>query len=205
MRGATRAEPFVPRSGFGPGVLVLALGAKSGELARDAGERLAHHGFVASAPELPAPSDDTPSEAERGAVDAAIEQLFCEQAVHGPRVGVLGFGRGGRLAIDAAARGARVAVVVALDADLDPRTFDGSLARLDAFVLAVFAGKGAGAARGDPAELERRLRAEQIANDVRTQPGAGEGYADPGRPDCYDASAARASWDAALARLRSEL
>src|SRR5258705_4888647 len=40
MREPTRAEPFVPRSGRGPGVLVLAAGEQSGELARDAGVRL---------------------------------------------------------------------------------------------------------------------------------------------------------------------
>ncbi|TMA31702.1 MAG: hypothetical protein E6J87_14915 [Deltaproteobacteria bacterium] len=205
MREPTRAEPFVPRSGRGPGVLVLAAGEQSGELARDAGVRLAHHGFVAWAPELPAPSGDAPSPAERGAVDAGIEQLFCEPAVDGARVGVLGFGRGGLLGVDAAARGARVAVVAAVDAECDPRALDGSLAQLDAFVLAVFAEKGAGAARGDAAELERRLRGEQVACDLRTQPGVGDGYADPGQPDRYDATAARASWDAALARLRAEL
>src|SRR5258705_2640175 len=105
MGEPTRGEPFVPRSGRGPGVLVLAAGEQSGELARDAGVRLAHHGFVAWAPELPAPSGDAPSPAERGAVDAGIERLFCEPAVDGARVGVLGFGRGGLLGVDAAARG----------------------------------------------------------------------------------------------------
>jgi hypothetical protein len=33
----------------------------------------------------------------------------------------------------------------------------------------------------------------------------GCGFADPARADCYDAAAARASWDAAIARLRAEL
>ena len=68
----------------------------------------------------------------------------------------------------------------------------------------VFAEKASGVAR-DVAELERRLRAEQIAFDLRTLPGVGEGFADPGQPDRYDANAARVGWDAALARLRAEL
>jgi dienelactone hydrolase len=203
MSDSAPAEPFVPGSGHGPGVLVLT--SRGGALARDALVRLAHHGFVAWAANLPAPSGDRPSDAERSAVDAGIEQLFCANAVDGARVGVLAFGRGGLLALDAAARGARIAVVVALDAGFDPAALDGSLARVDAFVLAVFAGKGPSAARGDAAELERRLRGEEIAAEVRTQPGAGEGFADPGQPDRYDAVAARASWDAALARLRAEL
>jgi hypothetical protein len=132
-------------------VLVLAAGARGGALARDAMVRLAQHGFVAWVSELPEPSADDPSDAERGAVDAGIEQLFCANAVDGARVGVLAIGRGGLLAQDAAARGARIAVVVALDAGLDPAALD------------------------------------------------------PGQPDRYDAVAARASWDRALARLRAEL
>jgi dienelactone hydrolase len=205
MPDPTRAQPCLPRSGHGPGVLVLAAGARGDALRRESVVRLAHHGFVAQFVDLPDSSGDGPSEAERSAVDAGVAQLFCDHAVDGARVGVLGFGRGGLLAVDAAARGARIAAVVALDASFDPAALDGSLARIDAFVLAVFAGKGSGAARGDAAELERRLRGEQIAVEVRTQPGAGEGFADPGQPDRYDATAARASWDAAIARLRAEL
>lgn len=151
MGDSARGEPFVPRSGRGPGVLVLTAGACGDALARDAGVRLAHHGFVAWVADLPMPSGDGPSDAELSAIDAGIEKLFCENAVDGARVGVLAFGRGGPLALDAAARGARIAVVVALDAGLDPAALD------------------------------------------------------PGQPDRYDAVAARASWDAALARLRAEL
>ncbi len=204
MPDSTRAQPFVPESGHGPGVLVLA-GPRGDELVREASGRLAHHGFVAFSPPLPAPSSGVPSDAERRAVDAGIERLFRENATDGSRVGVLGFGRGGLLALDAAARSARVAVVVALDAGFDPAGFDGSLARVDAFVLAVFAEKGAGVARGDVADLERRLRGEETACELRIQPGVGEGFADPAQADRYDAVAARASWDAALARLRAEL
>ena len=120
-------------------------------LVRDAGVRLARHGFVAFGPELPDSAEGTPSEAERRAVDAGIASLFNEHASDGARVGVIGFGRGGLLAEDAAARGARIAVVVAIDADHDPNALD------------------------------------------------------PGQPDRYDAVAARAAWDAALARLRAEL
>jgi hypothetical protein len=151
MSDPARAEPFVPRSGHGPGVLVLTAGARGDALARDAVARLAQHGFVAWVSDLPESSATGPSDAERSAVDAGIDQLFRANAVDGARVGVLAVGRGGLLAQDAAERGARIAVVVALDAGLDPAALD------------------------------------------------------PGRPDCYDAVAARASWDKALARLRAEL
>jgi dienelactone hydrolase len=203
MHDPTRTRSWLPAAGHGPGVLVLA-GPCSGALAREAGMRLSHHGFVVRAAALPEASGDAAREAERRALDEGIEELFCEHPVDGARVGLVGFGRGGALALDAAVRGARIAAVVALDPVLDPGALD-ALARVDAFVLAVFAEKASGVARGDVAELERRLRAEQIAFDLRTLPGVGEGFADPGQPDRYDASAARAGWDAALARLRAEL
>jgi len=149
MPESTR-ERFVPEAGRGRGVLILA-GGRSDALVRDAGVRLARHGLVAFGPELPDSAEGTPSEAERRAVDAGIASLFNEHASDGARVGVIGFGRGGLLAEDAAARGARIAVVVAIDADHDPNALD------------------------------------------------------PGQPDRYDAVAARAAWDAALARLRAEL
>ena len=117
MHDATRAQPYVPESGHGPGVLVLAAGTGRDAVVREAGMRLARHGFVALGAELPAPSDGAPSDAERRAVDAGIESLFNENASDGPRVGVIGFGRGALLARDAEARGARIAVVVAIDAD----------------------------------------------------------------------------------------
>jgi dienelactone hydrolase len=146
-----RAMLRLPDSGHGPGVLVLTAGARGDALAREALVRLAHHGYVALAADLPAPSGERPSAAEQAAVDAGIEQLFRESAVDGARVGVLAFGRGGLLAADAAERGARIGAVVAVDAGVDPTALD------------------------------------------------------PGQSDRYDAVAARASWDAALARLRAEL
>jgi dienelactone hydrolase len=150
VRDPIRAQSFVPDTGHGPGVLVLAAGANGDALVREAGMRLARHGFVAFGPELPAASGDAPSEAERRAVDAGIERLFNEHASEGARIGIVGFGRGALLARDAAERGARVAVVAAIDEE-------------------------------------------------------GAGFADPSQPDRYDADAARAGWDAAIARLRAEL
>ena len=144
LRAAGRL--VLPDTGRGAGVLVLCeVGTDA--LARESCARLARHGFVALAPWLPEAPGDDPSDAERVVVDAAAHGLLCEHATEGARLGALGFGRGGLLALDAAARGSRVGVVVSLE----------------------------------PA------------------------YHDPARPDHYDAVAARAAWDAALARLRAEL
>jgi len=198
-----------PASGRGPGVLVLA-GGSSEALVREACARLARNGFVAFAPALPGPEapetgDEGPGAREREGVDAALHALWCEHATEGSRVGVLGIGRGGLLALDAAARAPRVAVAASLDGDRAAATAPLELARIEAVVLALFAEKDAAQEPGDVQALARRLRDEGVAGEVRALPGVGEGYLDPDRPDRYDAVAARASWDAALARLRAEL
>ena len=86
----------MPASGRGRGVLVIAAGAGGAERAREACDRLARGGFVALAAGARPKRTGAPSEAERAAVDAGIEQLFREHATEGARVGVVGFGRGGR-------------------------------------------------------------------------------------------------------------
>jgi dienelactone hydrolase len=120
-------------------------------------------------------------------------------------VGLVGFERGALHALDAAARGARVAAVIALDPRFETSSLDASLARVDAFVLAVCAEKEIAAAGASAADLDRRLRGEGVLCEVRCQPGVDPGFLDAARADRYDAVAARAAWDAALARLRAEL
>jgi dienelactone hydrolase len=193
----------VPDTGHGRGVLVLCE-ARGDALAQEACARLARHGFVAFAPRLPENAAAALSDAERGAVDAAIHALFCEHATDGARVGALGFGRGGWLALDAAARGGRIGAVVSFGG-APPHAEELSVATLEAPVLAVFAEKDPAVEAGLAVALEERLRAEAVACVLRIEPGVVAEYLDPARADHYDAAAARASWDAALARLRAEL
>jgi dienelactone hydrolase len=192
----------IPDTGRGRGVLVL--GAAGGALEAEACARLARHGFVALAPRLPGADPDAPiSAAERAAVDAAIHALFCEHASDGPRVGLLGFGRGARLALDAAARGGRLAAVVSIGRAPERTARSNGDAEIP--ILAILAEKDEAVAAGRAAELAERLRAEAPACTLRIEPGVALEYLDPARPDHYDAVAARASWDAALARFRAEL
>jgi dienelactone hydrolase len=196
--------PAVPSAGHGPPVLVLAEAAQS-DLAAEACARLARHGFVAWAPPLPS-DGSAPSADERSAVAAGVERLLREHASDGPRVGVVGFGRGGELGLDAASRNARVATVIALDGDLGTSVLDGlAPSNTKAPVLAIFAEKGAAALRGGASALARRLREAGVPCDVRVLPGVEPGFLDPAAADRYDAVAARAAWDAALARLRADL
>src|SRR5262245_18230911 len=113
MQELQRPHVAVPASGRGRGVLGIDEGAGAERCARDACDRLARGGFVAVAAVL-GDGSGAPGAAERAAVDAGLEELFSEHASEGPRVGLVGFGRGGLLALDAAARGARAAAVIAL-------------------------------------------------------------------------------------------
>lgn len=201
----------VPASGHGPGVLVLAEGLHEAALVDEACVRLAQHGFVAlgwlaaetGPPEVPLAA---PSAAERRWVDAGIEQLFRAEACDGARLALLGFGRGGLLAVDAAARGARAAAVVSFGAAAELARLEGiSLAGIEAPLLVLVGEKDPAVDSGGAEALEGRLRREGASGELRRLPGAGSGYYDAVRADRYDAVAARAAWDTALARLRAEL
>ena len=91
MQDLQRPRVAVPGSGRGRGVLVVAAGAGAEGQAREACDRLARGGFVAL-PAVLADAAGAPGDGERAAIDAGIEQLFCEHATEGPRVGLVGFG-----------------------------------------------------------------------------------------------------------------
>lgn len=192
-----------PDTGRGRGVVVLCESGCEALLGEACG-RLARHGFVAFAPVLPASEEDAIQADERAAVDAAIHALFCQDATDGAQVGVLGFGRGGRLALDAASRGARVGAVV-MFGGAPPAGEANSWDAVEGPVLAVFAEKDAGFEEGRASALEEGLQTAAVPCEVQVASGATPEYLDPARPDHYDAVAARASWDAALALFRAEL
>jgi dienelactone hydrolase len=112
-------------------------------------------------------------------------------------------GGGARLALDAATREGRLAAVVSIGRA--PERAARSNGGAEVPILAIFAEKDEAVAAGRAAGLAERLRAEAPACTLRIEPGVGPEYLDPARPDHYDAVAARASWDAALARFRAEL
>ncbi|MEM7408784.1 MAG: dienelactone hydrolase family protein [Myxococcota bacterium] len=206
--GLTLAHAALPASGRGPGVLVLSDGAierRDGDLLADACRRLTRHGFVALAPRLPEVDADALHDTERRVVDAGIEQLFNEDATEGSRVGVIGFGRGGWLALEAAARGARVGLVVQAGGGSSGESETLPLATLEAPVFSVFGEKDPLVEAGRASEWLRRMRDEGIASELRVQPGAEAVFFDPVLADRFDAVAAQGFWDAALARLRAEL
>ena len=205
--GLTLAHARLPAAGRGPGVLVLSNGVEEqrpGDLLADACRRLTRHGFVALAPRLPAAGGDALEDAERRVVDAGIEQLFNEDATEGRRVAVVGFGRGGSLALDAASRGARVALAVQAGG-VGASSDELAVATIEASVLSVFGEKDVFVESGRAAEQQRHMRAEGVDCELRVQPGVESAFFDPILADRFDAVAAQRFWDAVLARLRAEL
>ena len=210
-----RAYLAVPASGAGPGVLVVHEADGLGDFARDASDRLAREGFVAFAPDWLGTGSATPADEARrladaldparapDALDAAVDALLGRDACQGARVGALGFGWGGMLALDLATRSHRIAAVVAGWA-AHPRR-DPDVAKLEAACLALFAERDAQAPPEAARAFEARLRAAGRRAAVRIVPGVTAGFLDAGRHAVFDASAAAQTWDVLLGFLRAEL
>lgn len=215
--GTQVVEGYVsaPAAGAGRGVLVLHDARGFTEHPRRVCDRLAREGFVALAPDLLSgqrASDET--EAERFAreldasraerlVAAGLAALLGHHAVDGPRVGVVGFGLGGALALLAASRSHRVAAVVDLYGFHPHLEIDWS--RVSARVLGIFAGADPRAGPDRIEALRACLEAAGVQARLEVRPDVPAAFMDESRPDRYDARAAQDCWDALLAFLGAEL
>jgi carboxymethylenebutenolidase len=210
-----RAYLASPAAGLGPGVLVVHEADGLGDFVRDACDRLAREGFVAFAPDWLGTGSATPADEARrladlldparaaDALDAAVDALLGRDACQGARIGALGFGWGGSLALDLGTRSHRVGAVVACWG-AHPR-LDPDVAKLEAACLALFAERDPLAPPGAARALEARLRGAGRRGVVRIAPGVSAGFLDAGRHAAFDATAAAEAWDVLLAFLRAEL
>jgi len=201
-RPDTATRLALPDAGHGPGVLVIACGAREGELVEEACTRLARHGFVALGIVA---TDAAGLDAERRRVDDALDALFRDDATDGARAGIVGFGRGGALAVDAASRGAAAAALVGFGGVAEIAALEDPAP--DALAAPLLVAVGEKDPDATPAALDAlRARLGGAAKlELRVLPGAPREFFDPVCADRYDALAARAAWDAALARLLAEL
>jgi carboxymethylenebutenolidase len=204
-----------PPSGRGRGVLVIHENWGLTDATREVCDRLARAGFVALAPDLFRGSNATDRAAaqrlaqeldiDRAAadLDAAVRELFNQNATDGPSVGALGLCIGGPLALLVGSRNRRIGAVVsfygansAIETDFES---------LDAPVLAIFAGDDDSIAEPTVRSLEADLKRADVRASVQIRAGVQHGYMDDTRPDVFDAVAASEGWDALVAFFRAEL
>jgi carboxymethylenebutenolidase len=211
----TRGYLALPASDEGPGVVVIQERWGLVDHERLVCDRLAREGFVALAPDLyRGVSTADPAEAERlmaeldipraaRDLDAAVHALLSHHAVAGAKVGCMGFGMGGQLALYAAGRNRRIGAVIdcyGLHPDVEV-----DLSGLEASVFGVFAEND----EQVPPEVVRQLEAELRGAGKRVHfnvyLGVQHAFMNTDRPDVYDAPSATEAWNESLAFLRAEL
>lgn len=204
----------VPRSGSGPGVLVLHAWWGLNDFIRDVCDRLAQAGFVALAPDLFAgKTADTPEAAENlvthlnevevvpPIVFAAVDELINHPAVTGNRLGTVGFSFGGYWALWLASQKPEEIRAVSIFYS----TGEGDFHRSKAAFQGHFA-------ETDPFESEEGIRgleeALKEANRPVTfyhYPGTGHWFFEKDRQEAYHSGAAQLAWDRTIAFLHEHL
>ena len=204
-----------PASGSGCGMVVIHDEWGLTDFIRDVCDRLARAGFVALAPDLfhgriaddHATAEQLSKELDMDRADAdlesAVAELFNQHATSGAKVGALGFGMGGSLALFLSSRHRRIGAVVDLygaHPELLPEPES-----VAAPVLAIFAGEDESLAESTVDAFESGLKRAGVRASVEVKAGARVGYMNDARHDVHDAVAAAETWDALLGFFRSEL
>jgi len=212
----TRGHLAVPKSGRGPGVIVLQEWWGLVPHIVGVADRLAAEGFVALAPDMYGGRTTTnPDEAGRlmMALDVptvardlrgAIDFLRARPECSSKTVGTVGFCLGGQLSLYAACVHAD-AVGACVDYYGVHPNVRPDVTKLRAPVLGFFGGKDTFVNAQVVAELDTRLTAAGKDHEFRTYPGVNHAFFNDTRPEVFDANAAKDSWTRALAFFRRHL
>jgi carboxymethylenebutenolidase len=206
----------LPRSGTGPGVLVLHAWWGLTDFIRDFCERLAQEGFVALAPDLFSGTvARTVEDAERHLhkfdeehiappiVMTAVEELRKHPAVTGNGLGVVGFSMGASWALWLAEEKPDLIRAVALFYGTNGG--GGDFRQSKAAFLGNFAEKDPYEPEEGIKELEKNLKSVNRPTTFYTYPGTGHWFFESDRQDTYHAQAAQLAWDRTLAFLCEQL
>jgi len=213
-RGTARAYLATPRSGHGPGVLVLHAWWGLTPFMTSLCERLAEAGFVALAPDLfqgktaSAPAEAEALVAEQEADDerisavlfAALDELRGHGAARADGTAVVGFSFGAAWALLLSTlRPEDVRKVVVFYGAYAP-----DLSPANAAYLGHFAENDPFEPAESVRELEAALRAAGRPAQFHLYPGTGHWFFESDRPGAYDGAAADLAWQRTLDFLRAE-
>ncbi len=203
----------LPRSGGGPGVLVLHAWWGLSDTIKDACDRLAREGFVACAPDLyhgrhastiedaQALSRKLDDQTAKADIASAVDRLWERAQPRDGGLGVVGFSLGANFALDLSVDDPGRARAVVLFYG----TGGGDFSRAKAAYLGHFAAL-------DPYEppdavdgLETELKSAGRPATFYRYEGVGHWFFENDRPGAYNETAARLAWERTLAFLRKTL
>lgn len=205
----------VPRSGQGPGVLVLHAWWGLNDTIKQVCQRLADAGFVAYAPDLyhgriaqtiPAAERlsselEANSEATKAEVATAVHTLWEKAQPRAQGIGVVGFSLGGYYALQLSGHEPeRVRAVV-----LFYGCGDGDFAKARATYQGHFAENDPYEPAENVAWLENALQENGRSATFYHYKGVGHWFCEPDRVDAYDETAANLAWERTLSFLRATL
>jgi len=213
--GNTRGYLSVPRSGTGPGVIVIQEWWGLVDHIKDVCDRFAGEGFVALAPDLyhgkTAKSPDEAGklmmalridQAEQD-LSAAIEYLATLDSTTSEKVGVVGFCMGGALSLYTATKNPHVGACVVFyggHPNVKP-----DLPNLHAPVLGLYAARDGFVTPDSVHQLESKLKELGKQIEAHIYPGTDHAFFNDTRPEVYNADAADDAWRRTVQFLRKHL
>ena len=213
--GNTPGYLAIPKSGHGPGVVVIQEWWGLVPHIKDVCDRFADQGFVALAPDLyhgkVAKSPDEAGkmmmalrieEAEKD-LKGAIDFLAAQEATTGDKVGVIGFCMGGALALYAATKNSKVGACVVFYGGHPKVKPD--LPNLQSPVLGIYGELDGSVTPLLVHELEDQLKKLGKSFEVHIYPGAGHAFFNDARPEVYNAEAAGDAWRRTIEFLKKNL
>lgn len=204
-----------PKSGSGPGVVVIQEWWGLVTHIKDVCDRLAVEGFTALAPDLYHGRTVTePDEAGKAAMSLEIERaardmagavdlLVQDPGARGDKVGVVGFCMGGGLALFLATLRPEVAACVPFYG-VGPAVERADFSKVTANVLGHWGEKDDSYDHAKIDELEQKLKQAGVGVEMHWYDGDHAFFNDT-RPEVYNPEAAQLAWDRTLAFLRQNL
>jgi len=204
-----------PESGKGPGVIVIQEWWGLVDHIKDVADRFASEGFVSLAPDLyHGTIAKSPDKAGKllmalniGRTEkdlrGAIQFVLAQKETAGEKVGTVGFCMGGQLSLYAACANPNVGACVnfyGIHPNVHP-----NIAGLQAPVLGFFAEKDGSVTPEAARKLEAQLKSAGKQAEFHIYPGVSHAFFNDTRPEVYNATCARQSWERMLEFFREHL